>query len=159
MTHLRSTRASLSSNSNAIHDVVNFLSALPALKKRQHNNHLFPLSCLCPTDRAPSLPTVSFGSISTSILSCRSNDVMSPAQSFFSKLPQAVPICTSYSASENFSTLCFDFGETGMDPSYNQDPWRSIDYFESGKFHKKLSVSYKRLLESRDSPRQKSSVH
>ena len=117
LTHLRGTRASLSSSPIAIHDVIDFLSALPVLKERQHLSHLFRLSCLCLTSQAPSLPPVSFGNISLSNLSCRSIDVILPGQSFFSNLPQGVPICTSDNALDNVSTFCLDFGETGLDPS------------------------------------------
>ena len=128
---MRGTRA-LSSSPSAIHDVIDFPSALPALKERKHISHVFRLSCSCLTNQAPSLPTVSFGNISTSNLSRRSIDVILTVQSL--------------------STLCLDFGETGLDPSY--DPWQSVDYFGRSKIHKKLSASYKRLLERRSSPRQ-----
>ena len=134
LTHLRGTRASLNSSPNAIHDVIDFLSALPALKEHQHISHFFWLSCLCLTSQAASLPPVSFGKISLSNLSCRSIDVILPVQSFFSNLPQAVPICTSDNALDKFSTLSLDFGETGLDLSY--DPWRSVHYFGRSEIHK-----------------------
>ena len=95
LSHLRGTRVSLSSRPNAIHDIEDFLSSLPALKEREHISQLFKLRCLCLTDRAPSLRVVTFGSIRTDNLSCRATDVVLPVHSFLARLPQSVPVCTS----------------------------------------------------------------
>ena len=152
LTHLRGAKTSLASNPSVIHDVVDYLSTLPALKERAHVYHLFNLSCLCLTTKSPSFPVVSFGSIRTDNLSCRSTDVILPVQSFFANLSQSVPVCTTDSALESFFTLCVDFGSTGLDSAY--DPWRSVDYFGRSKIYKKMSSSQKLLIKKRESPRQ-----
>ena len=83
---------------------------------------------------------MSFGSISTANLSCRSIDGILQVQSFLAKLPQAFPVYISDGALDDLFTLSIDFSETGLDRSY--DPCRSVDYFVRGKIHKNLCTSH-----------------
>ena len=80
LSHLRGTKTSLSSSSNVVHDVVDFMCNLPAVRERHHILHLFRLSCLCLTDKSSAMPVVKFGDISTDNLRCRSIDVILPVQ-------------------------------------------------------------------------------
>ena len=154
LTHLRGSRVSLTSTPTALHDLVDFLSKLPALRERKHVFHLFKLSCLCLTDMSPNLPLVTFGNVSTANPSCRSTDVILPVQSLLANLPQSVPVCTTDKALEEFSKLCMDFIEDGLDASY--DPWRSVHLFGRSKIHKRLSSSYKQLLSRKSRPKKSS---
>ena len=151
LTHLRGSRVSLTSSPSALHDIVDFLSNLPALKERGHIYYLFKLSCLCLTDKSSTLPVVRFGAVTTDSLNCRSTDVIMPVQSILANLPYSVPVCTSDSALEDFHALTADFGDSGLDATY--DPWRSVDLFGRAKIHKRLSASYKSLQASRAGPR------
>ena len=150
LTHLRGSKVSLTSTPSAFYDLVNFLSKLPALRERKHVYRLFKLSCLCLADKSPTLPIVSFGNVSTANLNCQSTDVVLPVESLLANLPQSVPVCASDRALEEFSRLCVDFGENSLDDAF--DPWHSVDLFGRAKTLKKLSSSYKKLLEKRSSP-------
>ena len=150
LSHLRGTKTSLSSSPNVVHDVVDFMCNLPAVRERHHILHLFKLSCLCLTDKSSAMPVVKFGDVSTDNLSCRSIDVILPVQSFLATLPQSVLVCTSDSAVEDFLTLCVDFGDAGLDSTY--DPWKSVDYFNRSRIYKKLSSSHKDIVEKEAAP-------
>ena len=151
LSHLRGTKVPLTSKPDAFHDMVNILSKLPALKERKHIYHLFRKSCLCLTDKAPSLPVVHFGSARTDAPCCRVTVVVLPVQSFFAHLPQSVPLCTSDQSLEDYLHLSIDFFQTGLDTSYV--PWHSVDYFGRSKIHKRLTTTHKTLLREKEIPR------
>ena len=152
LTNLRGCRVSFTTNTSALYDMVDFLSELPALKESKYIYHLYKLSWLCLPDNSSTLPVVKFGNISTANLICRSTDVIVSVQSFLANLPQSVPVCTSDKALEEFSRLCVDFGEAGLDNGY--DPWNNVDLFGRAKIHKKLFAMYKQLLRAQYSPQQ-----
>ena len=105
LSHLRGTKVSLTTQPSAFHDMVELLSNLPALKECKHIHHLFRLSCLFLTDKAPMLLVLSFGSIKTDISCWRVTDVVLHVQSFLAHLPQSVPICTTDKSLDDFFTL------------------------------------------------------
>ena len=127
-----------------IHDVVVFLSTLLALCECQQLYHLLKLKCMCLSSQSTSLPIVIFGNI------C-SDKLILPVQSFIVNSPQSVSVCSTDLAVDDFLKMCVDFDESALESTY--DPWRDMNHFECAKTHKKLSVTYRDLIDERNAPR------
>ena len=106
--------------------------------------YLFKLSCLCITSESPQYPTVRIGSVSTSNCQSRLVDVVLPAQSSLSGVPDYIAFCTSDSSLANFSLLSASFSQSASSASY--DPWTFVDEFGRNKIYKTLVASYRSAL-------------
>ena len=111
------------------------------MQEHSHLMYLFKLSCLCITSESPQYPTVSIGSISTSNCQCRLVDVVLPAQSYLSGVPDSIAFCTSDSSLANFSLLSASFSQSASSASY--DPCTFVDEFGRNKIYKTLVASYR----------------
>ena len=125
-------------------DLIGFLVNLDFMQEHSHLMYLFKLSCLCITSESPQYPTVSIGSVSTSNCQSRLVDVVLPAQSYLSGVPDSIAFCTSDSSLTNFSLLSASFSQTVSSASY--DPWTFVDEFGRNKINKTLLASYRSAL-------------
>ena len=125
-------------------DVIDFLVNLDFMQDHDRLLYLFKLSCLCITSESPQYPTVSIGAASTSNFQNRLMDVVLPAQSYLSGVPDSIAFCTSDPNLANFSLLSASFGQTALSASY--DPWTYVDEFGRNKIYKSLLSSYRSAL-------------
>ena len=123
-------------------DLIDFLVNLDFMQEHSHLMYLFKLSCFCITSESPQYPAVSIGSVSTSICQNRLVDVVLPAQSYLSGVPDAFR--TSDSSLTNFSLLSASFSQTASSASY--DPWNFVDEFDRNEIYKTLLASYRSAL-------------
>ena len=125
-------------------DLIDFLVNLDFMQEHSHLMYFFKLSCLCITSESPHYPTVSIGSISTSNCQSQLVDVVLPAQSYLSGVPDSIAFCTSDSSLANFSLLSTSFSQSASSASY--DPWTFVDEFGRNKIYKTLVASYRSAL-------------
>ena len=119
--HLRTSSLPSFDVSQGSPDLIDFLVNLDFMQEHSHLLYLFKLSCLCITSESPQYPTVSIGTVSTSNYQNRLTDVVLPAQSYLSGVPDSTAFCTSDSSLVNYSLLSASFGQTASSASY--DPW------------------------------------
>ena len=87
-------------------DLIHFLVNLDFMQEHSHLMYLFKRSCLCITFESPQYPAVSIGPIETS--NCQNRlDVVLPAQSYLSGVPDSTAFCTNDSSLAKFSYFCF----------------------------------------------------
>ena len=125
-------------------DLIDFLVNLDFMQEHSHLMYLFKLSCLCITSESPQYPAVIIGSISTSNCQNRLVDVVLPAQSYLSGVPDSIAFCTSDSSLANFYLLSASFSQSASSASY--DPWTFVDEFGRNKIYKTLVASYRSAL-------------
>ena len=82
--------------------MVEFLTPLTALRSRKHLLYLYELACLCLTEPGPALPAVKFSTIDTSDYKCGFISAIEPVQSYLSRVPDGVSVCTPESATSDF---------------------------------------------------------
>ena len=73
-------------------DLIDFLMSLEYMQNRVHLVHLFKLCCLCATSCSPGYPIVTMGTLNTTGFQSRSTDVVLPAQSYLSGVPESLAI-------------------------------------------------------------------
>ena len=120
----------------AVPDLIDFMVNLTFLQNRPNLLHLFRLSCLCLTNSVTDLPPVVFGEVDTSKPHCRLTDVILPAQSFLSGVPESISVVTSDSNLTSFLTLSTSFGRSAFAENY--DPWQSVDNFGRARIYRAL---------------------
>ena len=125
-------------------DLIDFLVNLDFMQEHSHLMYLFKLSCLCITSESPHYPAVSIGPISTSNCQNRLVDVVLPAQSYLSGVPDSTAFCTNDSSLAKFSLLSASFSQSASSASY--DPWTFVDDFGRNKIYKTLVASYRSAL-------------
>ena len=125
-------------------DLIDFLVNLDFMQEHSHLMYLFKLSCLCITSESPQYPAVSIGPISTSNCQSRLVDVVLPAQSYLSGVPDSTAFCTNDSSLAKFSLLSASFSQSASSASY--DPWTFVDDFGRNKIYKTLVASYRSAL-------------
>ena len=125
-------------------DLIDFFINLDFMQEHSRLLYLFKLSCLCVTSESPQYPMVTIGTISTSGYLNRLTDVVLPAQSYLSGVPDSTAFCTIDSSLAKFSVLSASFGETASSSSY--DPWTFVDEFGRNKIYKTLLASYRSAL-------------
>ena len=125
-------------------DLSDFLVNLDFMQEHSRLFYFFKRSCLCITSENPQYATVSIGRVSTSNYQNRLIDVVLPAQSYLSGVPDSIAFCTSDSNLANFSLLSASFGQTTSSASY--DTWTFVDEFGRNKIYKSLLASYRSAL-------------
>ena len=125
-------------------DLIDFLVNLDVMQEHSHLMYLFKLSCLCITSESPQYPAVSIGPFSTSNCQNRLVDVVLPAQTYLSGVPDSIAVCTNDSSLANFSLLSASFSQSASSASY--DLWTFVDEFGRNKIYKTLVASYRSAL-------------
>ena len=83
-------------------DLIDFFVNLDFMQEHSRLLYLFKLCCLCITSESPQYPTVSLGTVSTSNYQNRLTEVVLPAHSYLSGVPNSIAFCTSDSNLANF---------------------------------------------------------
>ena len=122
-------------------DLIDFLMSLEYMQNRVHLVHLFKLCCLCATSCSPGCPIVTMGTLNTTGFQSRSTDVVLPAQSYLSGVPESLAYCVTDQKLNDFSLLAAFFGRSAFSPEY--DPWTHVDAFGRGKIFKSLVSTYR----------------
>ena len=125
-------------------DLIDFLVSLEYMQNHNHLMHLFKLCCLCATSCSPDYPVVSMGTLNTTGFQSRSTDIVLPAQSYLSGVPESLPYCVADRQLNDFSLLSASFGRSAFSPEY--DPWTYVDVFGRGKIFKSLVSTYRAAL-------------
>ena len=125
--HLRPNYLASLVITDVVDDLMDFLMKLEFLQAREHLLHFFKLCCLCVISVGPAYPGVKVGSIDTFDQRGRFIDVVLPAQSYLSGVPDSVTLRVNDANLARFSLLSASFGRTAFSAGY--DPWERVDDF------------------------------
>ena len=125
------------------HDIVDFMVPLVSLRERPLLDYVFRLSCLCLTSPNPELPVVSWGTTSSSSLTCRISEAVFPVQSYLDQVPESSDFCTSKDSVGRFLSLRDDMDQISFSSTY--DPWVSVDLVGRGAIYSAFMKVYNKL--------------
>ena len=121
-----------------IHDVLQLLTPMPALRSCTNLFHLYRLFCLCITESHQDLPAINIQDVDTSGYHCRLSSVVLPAQSYLAYCHDAIAVCTSESALAKYKKLDLQFTSGQL----SGDPWSHVDVFGRASLLKTLTDSF-----------------
>ena len=131
---LRSKYQDLRDAPETFTDMLELLTPMPELRSRRNLFFTFQLSCLCPTSQVPDLPAIKVQGVDSSDPRCRLSDVILPAQSYFSNVAGAVPVCTTEACLDKYREIESSFASGNV----AGDPWVQVDSFGIANFQKTL---------------------
>ena len=85
------------------------------------------------------LPAIKFQDVDAQSPRCRLTDVLLPAHSYLTMVPNGIAHCTSESSLDKFIQLEQQFSSGNV----SSDPWSHVDFFGRAKFQKVLTSVYK----------------
>ena len=146
--HFRQTYHSLKDSPKGFSDMVDLLSSMPELRNRTHLYRLFQLSCMCLTENTPLLSPIRFHDVDAQRPKCSLRDVLLPAQSYFTRVPEAISVCTTNDSLNKLREIEQEFN-TG---NVAGDPWTHVDVFGRDDFYRILCQKHKSLTRKSKSP-------
>ena len=139
----RDKYAFLKDSPDGFTDVVGLLSQMPELRSRHHLYRVFRLSCLCLTEDTAMLPPIRFQDVDAQSPQCRLGDVLMPAQSYLTRVPDAIHVCNNEDALIKYRELEAQFNSGNV----AADPWSHVDAFGRAGIFKSLLGTYKSLFQ------------
>ena len=103
--HFRRTYSALKGSPDGFTDMIDLVISMPELQNRPHLCRLFRLSCLCLSEETALLPAIKFQDVDAQSPRCRFTDVLLPAQSYLTMLPNGIAHCTSESSLDKHKEL------------------------------------------------------
>ena len=107
--HFRHTYSALKGSPDGFTDMVDLLIPMPELQNWSHLCRLFRLSCLRLSAETALLPAIKFQDADAQSPRCRFADVLVPAQSYLTMVPNGIAHCTSESSLDKFKELELQF--------------------------------------------------
>ena len=141
--HFRQSYHTLKNSPNGFSDMIDLLSAMPELRNRIHFHRLFQISCMCLTENTPLLPPFQFHDVDTQRPKCRLGDVLLPAQSYLSRVPESISVCTKDDSLSKLREIEQEFHTGNM----AGDPWSHVDVFVRADSYKTLCQKHKSLTQ------------